>query len=91
MATFRTEIVDRVANRRNGIPSKCKFLPTIADLVEIAETFERQIPESCGFVDRGVVVSMEDYHAMQFYPNSPEAAEARERLRIRRQQGGNNG
>jgi len=37
IATYPLETQNRLANLRHGIPAKCKFLPTVADIVEHIE------------------------------------------------------
>ncbi len=37
IASYPLETQNRLANLRHGIPAKCKFLPTVADIVEHVE------------------------------------------------------
>jgi hypothetical protein len=34
--TYPRSVQDRLSDLREGVPAKCKFLPTVADIVEIA-------------------------------------------------------
>lgn len=42
LATYETRVVDALVSPKDGLPAKCKFVPTIADMAEMATTLERR-------------------------------------------------
>jgi hypothetical protein len=52
MASYPVEVQDRLTDLRQGIPSKCQFLPTIAAIVEMADGFAKQDMADAAFKER---------------------------------------
>lgn len=52
MATFPAHIQEKVVDLRFGLPSKLKFLPTIADVIEAGNQYLRAERESIDYAKR---------------------------------------
>lgn len=83
-------VLTELSDLRRGVVARCAFLPTIADIVKMAGEVLAARPRAPATAppEPRITMSMDDYHAIQFYPQSPEAEAARERLRAQRSAAG---
>ena len=66
IASYPPDIQSRMADLRTGIPAKCKFLPTVAEIVEFGDELTIPAPDffpGFGLRDyRGLEVDTKPYH-----------------------------